>query len=141
MKIIQRLASDDIFRNEEGLYELFLNFPFKNFQQKVQKINKKLLSLFFLNDLKIKIRNGMVSCFEIIDGGNSLALFVVEFLREHSEIYGKRMFQISTVINYLNSQSCFNLFWRGWSRYLWTYGAKVITQAKKFEDDIAILSG
>ena len=28
-----------------------------------------------------------------------------------------------------------------WSRYLWTYGAKVITQAKKFEDDIAILSG
>jgi membrane-bound lytic murein transglycosylase B len=27
-----------------------------------------------------------------------------------------------------------------WSRYLWTYGAKVITQAKKFEEDIAILS-
>lgn len=27
-----------------------------------------------------------------------------------------------------------------WSRYLWTYGARVITQAKKFEEDIAILS-
>ncbi|MEK7162841.1 MAG: lytic murein transglycosylase [Patescibacteria group bacterium] len=27
-----------------------------------------------------------------------------------------------------------------WSRYLWTYGAKVISQAQKFEEDIAILS-
>lgn len=27
-----------------------------------------------------------------------------------------------------------------WSNYLWTYGTKVITQAQKFEEDIAILS-
>ncbi len=27
-----------------------------------------------------------------------------------------------------------------WSRYLWTYGARVIAQAQKFEEDIAILS-
>lgn len=111
MKILQQLASDDIFRNEEGICKLFLNFPFKDFQQKVQKIDKESLAIFFLNDLKIRIRNKMVQYFEVVDRGNSLALFVIEPLWKHSEVYGKRMFQISTAINYLKPEPCFNLFW------------------------------
>lgn len=111
MKILQRSTSDDIFKNEEKLYGLFLSFPFKDFQQKVQQIDKKLLGFFFLNDLKIKIGKRMTWCFEVVDGENPLAFFVMEPQWKHSEIYGKKMFQISTVVNYLKPEPCFNLFW------------------------------
>ncbi|MEK7658230.1 MAG: N-acetyltransferase [Patescibacteria group bacterium] len=127
MKIVRRLANEDIFKNEEKLYELFLNFPFKDFQRKVQKIDKKLLAFFFLNDLKIKIGKGVAWCFEVFNNRNSLALFVVEPLGKHSEIYGKKMFQISTVINYLNPQSCFDLFWRELKKYIINYNIEYIS--------------
>ena len=67
MKIVRRLANEDIFKNEEKLYELFLNFPFKDFQRKIQKIDKKLLAFFFLDDLKIKIGKGIAWCFEVFN--------------------------------------------------------------------------
>lgn len=97
--------------DKEKLKKLFLRYPFKDFQRATQGLDNGLLGDFFVKGIENKIRNSDIFCFGVEDSGDLAAIFNVEPLKKHSEIYDKKMFRISTYLNYLKPEDCFNLFW------------------------------
>lgn len=79
MKIVE---IKDFDRYKLKLRKLFLSYPYKEFQQEEQNIDKNSLTDFFLSELKNKIQAGTVFCIGIEDKGNLIAICGVEQLKK-----------------------------------------------------------
>lgn len=97
--------------NTEKVTRLIREYPYKRFQQETQKIDRELLANFHANQLRERIERKAGIYWEVVDQDNLLAVCAIDYLQEHSEVYGRKMFRISTLINYKEPGQCFKLIW------------------------------
>lgn len=109
MKIVRRGMEGF---SKEKVRELLLNYPFKGFQQDFQNLDRNVVANFLTDELEKKVQSESAYYWEVVNYDQLLAIFVLEPLGEHSQVYEKKMFRISTLVNYSLPKICFGLFWQ-----------------------------